>query len=46
MYRYHLPLSASNLRLYLSPALFFNKLLIGKYFICKAERLNAKQCRS
>ena len=25
---------------------FFNKLSIGKKFICKAERLNFKQCRS
>ena len=41
-----LTLSAPNFRRHLSSALFFNKLLIGKKFICKVERLNVKQRRS
>ena len=40
-----LTLSAPNFRRHLSSALFFNKLLIGKKFICKVERLNVKQRR-
>ena len=41
-----LTLLVPNFRQHLSSALFFNKLLTEKKFICKVERLNVKQCRS
>ena len=43
----HLTLSVPNFRQHLSSALFFfNKLSIGKKFMCKVEKLNVKQRRS
>ena len=43
--RYFLTLSVPNFRRHLSAFFYFNKLSLGKTFICKVERLNVKQRR-
>ena len=46
VYQFPIILSLPNFRRHLSSAFFLNKLMLGKKFIRKAERLNVKQRRS